>query len=231
MVSTFKSRTSSYPLQRLSQMLACREDHLSPHRFPEDTKPEVLQAFTLARNFLEQVSYYGKLECIDRSIFADVLVARTEAHYHILNLSSSALHSALLLLSDMVVFPLPRQASYRQRLVRQLRTQILELAKDREDPLLWLWLFMMGGMNSAGPTRTWYVYQAAKVCFEQRLSTLSSVKVSMSSLLWHDDAFLRPPATAFWWSYAEQWGWPRKPSEWRYRGLWRYTTPSRSQLF
>lgn len=128
----------------------------------------------------------------------ELLTARTETHHHILSLSDSTLKLSLLLLSDLAIFPLPRKCDYRRHLVMRLKERLVTLKERREDLLLVLWAKAVGGMAAAGPTRTWFVRRAVRLCRELRFTSLAPIKVVMNRFGGWSRLFDHPPAMAFW---------------------------------
>ena len=196
--STRGMQRPTYPLRKRSAMLAYLQCTSGQPDVPEIADPQALQAVHISRAFLHHFDMLQSCENDNHAIFIELLTAQTETHYHILSSSDSTLKLSLLILSDFAIFPLPRTCDYRRHLVMRLKERLVTLKDSQEDLLLVLWMNAVGGMAAVGPTRTWFVRRAVKLCRELRFISLTPIQVVMNRFGGWSCLFDKPPAMAFW---------------------------------
>ena len=187
-----------YPLRKRSAILTYLRCTTGLPDLPELADPQALQAVHMSRAFLHQFDTLQPYEDDNQATFIDLLTARTETHYHILSLSDSILKLSLLLLRDLAIFPLPGTCDYRRHIVGSLKEQLVALKDRPEDLHLVLWMIAAGGMAAVGPTRTWFVRRAVRLCRKLGLISLASIQVVMNRFGGWSRLFEQPPAMAFW---------------------------------
>lgn len=141
----------------------------------------------------------------DQPTFMDIYLVRMELQHYILRLPISAIRTALLLLSDLYIMPIPTYSDHRYRLSSLLRSQII-IESDKLDTNYKIWCLAAGGVGTPGSGRAWYVQNMAEWCRKENLNSMSSVKSVLSTVHWCNAAFATPSSELFWSELATAFG-------------------------